>query len=145
VRQFALIVFLALGVSGGAPAAESDSRELVVLPEMMQQHMLGNMRDHLRAIAEIQGALAGGQFDVAKKVAEERLGMSSLAAHGASHMAPYMPEPMRAFGTQMHSAASRLALVAEEVSVDHDLSRALEALTAVTVQCNGCHSAYRIR
>jgi hypothetical protein len=95
---------------------------LVVLPEMMRQHMLANMRDHLRAIAEIQGALADGQFDVARDVAEDRLGMSSLASHGASHIARHMPEPMRAIGSQMHRAASQFALIAEEASVDRDLS-----------------------
>jgi cytochrome c556 len=138
-------MLVALGSAGGALAAEPDRRESVVLPEMMQQHMLANMRDHLRAIAEIQDALAEGRFDKAKNVAEERLGMSSLASHGASHMAPYMPEPMRAIGSQMHRAASQFALVAEEASVDRDLPRALKALAAVTAQCNSCHAAYRIR
>ena len=137
-------MLLALHSAGGAPAAELDRRELVVLPEMMQQHMLANMRDHLSAIAEIQDALADGRFDVAKNVAEERLGMSSLASHGASQMASYMPEPMRAIGSQMHRAASQFALIAEEASVDRDLSRALKALAAVTAQCNICHAAYRI-
>ncbi len=145
MRPFALLILLVLNSSGGALAAELEHRELVVLPEMMQQHMLANMRDHLRAIAEVQDALADGRFDVAKNVAEKRLGMSSLALHGASHMAPYMPEPMRAIGMQMHRAASRFALIAEETSVDQDLSRALKALAAVTVQCNSCHAAYRIR
>jgi cytochrome c556 len=137
-------MLLALHSAGGAPAAELDRRELVVLPEMMQQHMLANMRDHLSAIAEIQDALADGRFDVAKNVAEERLGMSSLASHGASQMGSYMPEPMRAVGSQMHRAASQFALIAEEASVDRDLSRALKALAAVTAQCNSCHAAYRI-
>jgi hypothetical protein len=140
----ALLILLALSSAGGALAAELDRRELVALPKMMQQHMLANMRDHLRAFAEIQDALADGRFDVAKNVAEERLGMSSLASHGASHMAPYMPEPMRAIGSQMHRAASRFALIAEEASVDRDLSRALKALAAVTARCNSCHAAYRI-
>jgi mono/diheme cytochrome c family protein len=111
---------------------------------MMQRHMLTNMRNHLLAIAQIQHALAEGDFDAAGAIAEERLGMSSLASHGASHMAPYMPEPMRAIGTQMHRAASRFALVAQDASVDRDLPRALKALFAVTEQCVACHGAYRI-
>jgi len=112
---------------------------------MMQQHMLANMRDHLLAIAEIQDALADGRFDAATTIAEERLGMSSLASHGASHMAPYMPEPMRRIGTQMHRVASQFARIAQDASVDHDLPRALKGLSAVTAQCNACHAAYRIR
>jgi cytochrome c556 len=144
MRPLALLTLLALGAAGGALAAAVDPRELVVLPEMMRQHMLANMRDHLRAMAEIQDALADGRFDVATNIAEQRLGMSSLAAHGASHMAAYLPEPMRTIGSRMHGAASRFALVAEEASVDRDLSSALKALAAVTAQCNSCHAAYRV-
>jgi hypothetical protein len=143
IRQ---IVFLA--VSALCPllcvSADPDPRELVVLPPMMQKHMLANMRDHLLAIAEIQDALATGEFDRAADVAEGRIGMSSLASHGAAHMAPYMPQPMQAIGTQMHRAASRFALVAQEVSVDGDLARALKGLSGITRQCIACHAAYRI-
>jgi hypothetical protein len=125
-------------------AADPDPRELVALPPLMQEHMLANMRDHLRAIAEIQDALADGEFDHAADVAEERIGLSSLASHGAAHMAPYMPRPMQAIGTQMHRAASRFALLAQETSVDGDLARALKGLAGITRQCIACHAAYRI-
>jgi hypothetical protein len=143
IRQ---IVFLAASTLCLLPSASADPdpRELVALPPVMQQHMLANMRDHLLAIAEIQDALANGEFDHAADVAERRIGMSSLAAHGAAHMAPYMPQPMQAIGTQMHRAASRFALIAQEVSVDGDLTRALKGLSGITRQCIGCHAAYRI-
>lgn len=145
MRSYPLLLLLALHSLGDALATDVDGREFVVLPEMMQQHMLANMRDHLLAIAEIQDALADGRFDAATTIAEERLGMSSLASHGASHMAPYMPEPMRRIGTQMHRVASQFARIAQDASVDHDLPRALMGLSAVTAQCNACHAAYRIR
>jgi hypothetical protein len=112
---------------------------------MMRQDMLTNMRDHLLAMAQIQDALADGRFDTAGGIAEERLGMSSLASHGASHMAPYMPQPMQAIGAQMHRAASQFALIAQDASVDQDLPRALKSLSAITQQCVACHAAYRIR
>jgi hypothetical protein len=111
---------------------------------MMQQHMLANMRDHLLAIAQIQDALAEHRFGAAAQIAEGRLGMSSLASHGAAHMAPYMPKPMQGIGTQMHRAASQFALVAEDASVDRDLARALKSLSAITRQCVACHATYRI-
>jgi hypothetical protein len=102
--------------------------------------MLANMRDHLQTLAEIQAALAGGEFDRAAQTAEERLGMSSLTAHGASHMAPYMPQGMQAIGTEMHRAASRFAVAAAE----DDLPQALAGLAKVTEQCVACHAAYRV-
>ncbi len=121
----------------------SDMRQLVELPDMMREHMLGNMRDHLAAITEIQDALAAGAFDRAADLAETRIGMSSLEAHHASHMAPYMPKQMQDIGAQMHRAASQFALVAKETAVDGNLKRAVRALAKITRQCVACHSAYR--
>lgn len=123
------------------------SREFVQLPEPMQEHMLGNMRDHLVALNEIIGEVANSKFDSAAKLAEQRLGMSSLSLHGAAHMAPYMPQPMQDIGTSMHRAASRLAIVLQDTSVSptfdtmRDVSRALHEVTST---CAACHARYRI-
>jgi len=124
-------------------AADSDTRELVKMPAPMQQHMLANMRDHLLAITEIQQALGSGEYDRAAEVAEKRIGMSSLATHGASHMAPFMPRSMQEIGTQMHKAASQFAVIAQETAVDGNLKRAVGALSAITRQCVACHAGYR--
>ncbi len=123
--------------------AANDSRELVNLPAPMVQHMLGNMRDHLLAITEIQQSLGKGDFQRAAEVAEKRIGMSSLESHGAAHMAPLMPKPMQDIGTQMHKAASKFALVAQESSAEGNALRAVGALSEITKQCVACHSAYR--
>ncbi len=121
--------------------ADSDNRELVQLPEMMQQHMMSNMRDHLVAINEILVSMANNKLGQAAEVAENRLGMSSLDSHGASHMATFMPKGMRSAGTSMHRAASRFALKVEE----GDLLPAYQALSEITSACVTCHSGYRIR
>ena len=111
------------------------------LPEMMQEHMLSNMRDHLATLNDILHALADKDLDRAAKEAEQRLGMSSLDRHGASHMAPFMPKEMRGMGTAMHRAASRFAVTAQE----GDAGSAYRALKDVTAACIACHTAYRIR
>lgn len=121
--------------------AGDDARELVQLPEMMQAHMLANMRDHLAALDEILSKLVAGDMDGAAETAESRLGMSSLQSHGASHMARFMPEGMRSAGTAMHQAASRFALKAQE----GEPAPAYGALSSITAACVECHSAYRIR
>jgi hypothetical protein len=97
---------LALAAQAGAVTA-GDSRQLVDLPPVMREHMLGNMRDHLAAMLEIQQALAAGDYSTAGRVAELRIGVSSLTSHGASHMAPFMPAAMQDIGTAMHHAASQ--------------------------------------
>ena len=121
--------------------ADEDSRQLVQFPEMMQQHMLANMRDHLAAINQILEEMARGQLEEAAEVAESRIGMSSLESHGAIHMARFMPEVMRDIGSEMHRAASRFALKAQE----GDALAAYSALSKITSACVACHSAYRIR
>ena len=126
---------------GSMLMADEDARQLVELPRMMQEHMMKNMRDHLLAINEILEHLANDQLDQAAEVAESRLGMSSLESHGASHMAKFMPKGMRQAGTNMHRAASRFALRAEEGEV----LAAYNALSKVTSACVACHSSYRIR
>ena len=140
-KHLTIAVPLLLACSYSVSMADDDAREFVQLPEMMQQHMMSNMRDHLVAINEILITMAKGDFEEAAEVAEYRLGMSSLESHGASHMARFMPEGMRRAGTAMHKAASRFALKAQE----EEVLPAYNALAEVTSACVACHSAYRIR
>ena len=139
-KMSAMVAGLCMLASGISTAGE-DTRQFVDLPEMMQRHMMSNMRDHLAAINEILVDMANGELDQAAGVAESRLGMSSLELHGASHMAKFMPEGMRQAGTSMHKAASRFALTAQE----GEASQAYKALSDVTSACVACHSGYRIR
>ncbi len=125
----------------GTSVSSSDMRIPVELPEMMQQHMLSNMRDHLSAINEILVYLGDDELDKAAEVAEYRLGMSSLESHGASHMAKFMPKGMRQTGTTMHKAASRFALKAQE----GEPLAAYKALSEITAACVACHSGYKVK
>lgn len=139
VHNFILAVLVS-SLSSNSVASD-DTRELVELPEMMQQHMLANMRDHLSAINEILVFLGTDELEKAAEVAEYRLGMSSLESHGASHMATYMPEGMRQAGTAMHRAASRFALKAQE----GEALPTYKALSDITSACVACHSGYRVK
>jgi hypothetical protein len=126
------------------PVAADDGRVTVKLPEMMREHMLSNMRDHLLALEEITRFLAAQQYDEAADVAESRLGMSSLELHGASRMGKFMPEEMGAIGTNMHRAASRFALAAQDAEIEGGLNKAFAALSEVMQQCVACHSGYKV-
>jgi len=132
------ILTFSLALSSNSIANE-DKRVLVEMPKMMQQHQLANMRDHLMAINEILMKMGEGKLDKAAEIAEQRLGMSSLTSHGAHHMGKVMPKGMRAIGTNMHKAASRFALKAEE----GDALPAYKALQEVTAACVACHAGYR--
>jgi len=143
-HAIALATFI-LSIAILLPAAQAaDTRPLVQMPPPMQEHMLANMRDHLVAMGEIQAALAAGKYDQAADIAENHIGMSSLEAHQASHMAPYMPKPMQELGMTMHRTASRFARIAQETAVDNNLPRALGALADLTQKCAACHASYRV-
>jgi hypothetical protein len=160
VRRFSIMVLacgaFALSMSTAAAqnhrdaasspsTAAGDPRQLVEFPEPMRAHTLANMRDHLLTLQEINLALSQGADDKAARVAEQRLGLSSLEAHGAAHLAQFMPQPMQDIGTAMHRAASRFAVEAQNASATNDLRPALAALGAVMQQCVACHAAYRLR
>ncbi len=93
-----MMTAMLLAAFGVSRTYAQDARQLVKLPEPMQEHMLSNMRDHLASLNKIIGDVADGKFDEATKVAEQRLGMSSLPAHDAAHMAPFFPKPMQDWG-----------------------------------------------
>jgi cytochrome c556 len=144
-RQALISLSIALGLAVTVQAGGSaDPRKLVKMPDMMQDHMKQNMRDHLLALSEIEEAMGAGQFARAADIAEQRLGMSSLDAHGASHMAPMMPKEMQAIGTEMHRAASRFALSVRNAEVNGDLRPAMTDLAKVSRQCVACHAGFRI-
>ena len=126
------------------PTARADARQLVKFPEPMRLHTITSMRDHLSALQEINVALSRNELDQAASIAEQRLGMSSLGLHGASHIAPFMPQGMQDIGTRMHRAASRFAVEAQNASVNNDVRPALAALATVMQECVACHAAYRL-
>lgn len=145
--RLAMTAVILAAMAGVAPAAD-DVREQVKLPAMMREHMLGNMRDHLLTLNQILGDVSDAKFDAAAKIAEARLGMSSLTFHDAEHMAPFMPKPMQEMGTSMHRAASRLVIVLQDAAVTPDadsLRKVAGALHAVTTACTSCHASYRLQ
>lgn len=146
MRYAAAVTTLVLSLAFLLPVSHAaDPRQLVKMPKPMQEHMLANMRDHLVAMGEIQAALGKREFDRAADIAEQRIGMSSLLAHDAAHMAPYMPKDMQDIGTTMHRAASRFARTAQEAAVTNDMPSALGVLADLTRQCVACHTSYRLR
>jgi cytochrome c556 len=149
-RSTLLLMVALVLVAGGVARAQdhqhsaTDARQLVKFPDAMREHTLSNMRDHLLALQEIDVALSKSDYDRAASVAETRLGMSSLEAHGAAHLAPFMPKGMQDIGTGMHRAASKFAVEAQNAAASNDVRPALASLGAIMQQCVACHAAYRL-
>ena len=130
---------------GHAASRGPDTRELVKFPPQLAEETLANMRDHLQALQQIQEHLGMGHGDVAAKIAETQLGMSSLGMHGAAEVSKYMPQGMQQAGSAMHRAASRFAIVAQDADVTGDMKPVFAALGEITAQCVGCHAGYRLK
>lgn len=126
-------------------ATPADGRQLVKFPKDMKEHTLTNMRDHLLALQEIQAALANSDYDRAADIAETRLGMTALAAHGAHESSKYMPKGMQEAGSAMHRGASRFSTVAKDASVTGEIKPALGALADVMGACVSCHTGFRLQ
>ena len=122
-------------------ASGTDARQEVTLPPPLKKHMLHSMRDHLQALHEILDALGRDESDEAARIAESRLGISSLALHGADKAGPYMPPAMRKIGMGLHHAASRFALAVQE----EDPQKSYRALSQITASCIACHAQFRLR
>ncbi len=142
---------------GTAPA---DTRRWVAFPAPMRRQMLGNMRDHVRALNAILQALATADYAAASRIATARLGLDSPAAAACTPkpanaaaqsgsmdamMALYMPKSMRAIGLAMHTDASAFAAVAHRAATTHDGQAVITALSRVTRHCVACHAGYRLR
>lgn len=122
-----------------------DGRQLVKFPRQMKEHTLTNMRDHLLALQEIQVALASSDYDRAAEVAETRLGMTALTAHGAHESSRFMPKGMQDAGSAMHRSASRFATITKDASVTGEIKPAVGALAEVMQACVSCHTGYRLQ
>jgi len=139
------VLFLATFAQSLNALEAADDRQEVKLPPMVREHMLRNMRDHLMALEEITRYLADKQFDMAAEIAESRLGMSSLDAHGASHMSQFLPKEMGQIGMKMHRAASRFSITAVNAELEGGQTKALSALSDVIQQCVACHAGYKVQ
>lgn len=105
--------------------------------------MRKDMLDHLAALSEIIGLIAGNNLEAAAEVAETRMGKSSMGKHRATGMGPgrFMPPEMRTIGHAMHASASGLSQVART----GDLEKTYLALAELTASCVACHYSFRTR
>nr|CRH05642.1 conserved exported protein of unknown function [Candidatus Magnetococcus massalia] len=142
VMLFGVFAFLLL-----VPGAEADDRELISLSPELQGALLSNMRDHLNALHTVIGLLAKGENEGAAQVADERLGMSSMAHHG-HHIGKHVPASYRAMGTRMHQAGSSLITVVQDASMeepDVEAQMIFGALEELVESCDACHLSFRIK
>ncbi|MDA8328493.1 MAG: hypothetical protein M0Z83_05935 [Betaproteobacteria bacterium] len=171
-RQFLVtisLIFVTQFVFAADALQLLDTRQVVKVPAAVRAHFLAGMRQHLVEIADIQAALANGEFERAAQIAQQHLGLSapgsaacrmpsmagnpsdaqhfpsiSGALSASSDIAPYMPKAMHDVGVSMHHAADRFAAVSRAAASTSDYPVTLRALSKVTEGCVACHAQFRV-
>jgi hypothetical protein len=126
-------------------SAKADARQTVNFPPRYKRETLREMREHLQAVSEIQLALSRADYELAARIADSRLGLSSTEHGDMMASTRYMPAGMKAMGYAMHQSASQFVVVAQDASVTGDVRPALAALAKVTQNCVACHAAYKFK
>ena len=148
--KFTIVIFCFVIASTLSVIAEEmdDARILVNLPSDIEEKMLVNMRDHIRALDDIIHAVQAEEYEKAEGIAESRLGWSSLVRRGDQEVADHWPEPMQKMAEQMYNSGSNFVIVAQNASVEDSkegYQKVMAALGEMTSACRGCHEVYRLR
>jgi cytochrome c556 len=125
------------GMGGGGAAADPDTRTPLPMNPMMATHQKMEMRDHLRVVQEVAGALATDDFDAVVKAAA-RISWSETQAAECERMGAGVAGFAEA-GEQFHKTADGIV----EAARRKDRAGVASALEATLRTCVGCHDTYR--
>ncbi|HVV83375.1 MAG TPA: hypothetical protein VHE35_09860 [Kofleriaceae bacterium] len=122
-----------------APGSTStlDKRTPLPLSAMMADHQKQEMRDHLRVVQEIAGALAVEDYG-AIATSAARIGWSDREAMMCKHMGAGAPG-FAEVGEAFHRTADSIVVAAQR----HDRAGVAASLAATLQKCVGCHETYR--
>lgn len=149
VTRAALSLWLAMGCTRSsahppppdphvaAPASTLDKRTPLPLSATMAHHQKQEMRDHLRVVQEIAGALAVEDYD-AIATSATRIGWSEQQAMMCKHMGAGAPG-FAEMGEAFHRTADEIVAAARR----RDRAGVAASLDATLQKCVGCHEGYR--
>lgn len=121
-----------------APQANAfDQRTPVPLSPMMAAHQKEQMRDHLRVVQEIAGALAVENYE-AIAASTGRIASSEQQSMMCAHMGAGAPG-FAELGEELHRTADGIITAAKR----RDRAAVAAALEATLTKCVGCHETYR--
>lgn len=138
---FALAAGLMLPVTPGAAA--DDPRIAIDLPPDVRALFLEHMRTHMVSLDGVVQLLAAGKTKQAGDLARKEMAIGQGLGLGR-----YMPREFREMGFEFHRAADDFSRIAAEVPEPPDAagwSKLMDGLAKVTMQCSGCHGAFRVK
>lgn len=136
IRPILAALLLAPGL---ATTAELDQRTVIQLDEAGRHFVLSEMRQYVKVLQQITGALA--REDMAT-VADSAQSMGRQVMKNAPPgMMQSMPAGFRQLGMSVHMDFERIALDAGSLG---DASHTLGQLSDVLGKCVACHEGFRI-
>ncbi|EJW11474.1 hypothetical protein A33M_3087 [Rhodovulum sp. PH10] len=144
LAAFAALATLATTLPVAAPAvAEEDPRTLIDLPPDVRVAFLEHMRTHMTSLDTVVQHVAAGQFGEAGTVARREMAIGQGLGFGR-----YMPPEFREMGFEYHRTADDFAKIAAAMPAEPtsaDWKKLVAGLSEITMRCNGCHGAFRVR
>lgn len=134
---------LLLGLSTTGIAAADDARTLIDLPPEVRTQFLEHMRTHMTSLDNVIQLMAEGKLKQAGELARREMAIGQGLGLGR-----HMPQEFRQMGFDFHRAADDFAQVTTETSEPPDAQgwqRVIGSLGKITMRCNGCHGAFRVR
>lgn len=94
------------------------------------------MREHLKAVNEIVGALAANDFELVSQTAHKKLGLTDEMRNMCSM---FGNQEFEKIGLEFHTKADELG----DIAKTKDLNKTLLALDTMLKRCNQCHSMFK--
>ncbi len=144
ILWFGTAGFLAyrLYFGAAAPAAGNDPRSPVRVSVREKEVILGEMRNLLRSVHGIQGAVAGGDYPAAAAWARKSgMAMETAVESGHPEILLKLPVEMKRLGLGTHEEFDRLA---EFLETRPAPGQVLGRLNELTGRCVACHDTYRL-
>jgi hypothetical protein len=134
----------ALGLCSVAGSASGeDTRIAIDLPPDVRTLFLEHMRTHMMSLDAVVQLMAAGKIKDAGTLARKEMAIGQGLGIGR-----HMPPEFRDMGFEFHRAADDFARITAEAAEPPDGAgwlRLMNGLAHVTMQCNGCHGAFRVK
>ena len=123
-------------------AAAEETRIAIDLPPDVKVKFLEHMRTHLTSLNDVIQLMSEGRVREAGTVANE------MAIGKGMGFGRFMPPEFREMGFEFHRAADDFANVTAGLSEPPDAaawSKTMNGLAQITMRCNACHAAFRVK
>ena len=135
----AFVAAVSASAQSAAPAARADTRKVIELPALEQEHVMHEMQQFLVSLHGVMDASLRDDFKAAAAAA--RASGRSEPTGIEKSIAPKLPPEFRKLAFDTHARFDQIAAEAEK----GDRNQVLKRVTELLGNCVACHAGYAIR